>query len=516
MRSIGSFALLAPALAALLFLEGCAATYHRAEYVSTLGKAEAKPAPASAVETRIAENFEAEIHALYAKGYELIGFAQFSSPLQPQFAPTNARWAAEHHGATYVLLAPPSQRALNQYFYVTTFWRAGNPQRFILGAYYDDGPAEILGVVGCERNLVMVRAVAPGTPAERMGLKSGDVITFVDDQPVDDARALDELLLAKAGREVEVRYLREDEALLARGRLAAHAQPGRPPALDRGFAAGLVLRQGDLSKELAASLGRKQGVYVGGVAYGSPACSAGLRAGDLIASFDGEAVAEAKDVLTALEKTAGRKLAVTALDGAAKHELTLDRTPAALAGLEPLRRLDIAEAGYDYPWTRSEAADYTWAAVVSLAAQSLGEGYRSYLQQQEQERIAQVHAYNQMQAYRRSAPAPRPLPEGYRPPGRRQAETSGAPPGYQYSRRQQGLVPIRYPTYRDIKTQGMQITWRPPNALQQFFGQLGYLHYDMAMNANSWARKFDFKEEKYREAYGEKQYDRRRQQDDQR
>lgn len=498
--------LLLASAVALLLLAGCSATYHRAQYVSTLGETEPAPAPAGAIEARIAENFEGEIHALYAKGYELIGYAQFTGPLQPRFAPMNARWAAEHHGATYVLLAPPSQRALNQYFYLTTFWRPGNPQRFILGAYYDDGPAEILGVVGCERNLVMVRAVAPGTPAERMGLKSGDVITFIDDQPVDDARALDELLLAKAGREVEIRYLREDAGWVARGRLAARAQPERPSALDRRFAAGLVLREGELSKELAASVGRKQGVYVGGVAYGSPACSAGLRAGDLIASLDGAAVADAKDVQAALQKTAGRKLAVIALDGAARHELTLDRTPAALAALEPLRRLDIAEAAYDQPWTRSGSGDYTWAAVASLAAQSMGEGYRSYLQQREQERIAQVQAYNQMQAYRRSAaPAPLPLPEGYRPPGRRQPETSGAPPGYQYSRRQQGLVPIHYPTYRDIKTVSVPFVWKGPNALQQFFGQLGYLHYDMSMNANSWARQFDFKEQRYREAYGQKQ-----------
>jgi membrane-associated protease RseP (regulator of RpoE activity) len=504
MRSHHRFAL--PAAVAALALAGCAATYHRAEYVSTLGAAGSKPVPAGEIETRIAGNFEAEIHALYAKGYELIGYAQFTSPLQPQFAPMNARWAAEHHGATYVLLAAPSQRALNQYFYITTFWRPGKPERFIFGAYYDDGPAELLGVVGCERNLVMVRAVAPGTPAERMGLKSGDVITLVDDQPVDDARALDELLLAKAGREVEVRYLREEKGWVARGRLAARAQPGRPPALDRGFAAGLVLRQGELSKELAAALGRKQGMYVGGVAYGSPACSAGLRAGDLIASLGGEAVAEAQDVKAALEKSAGRKLAVSALDGRARHELTLDRTPAALAALEPLRRLDIAEAGYDHPWTRIEGGDYTWAAIVSLAAQSLGEGYRSYLQQQEQERVAQVQAYNQMQAYRRSAPAPLPLPEGYRPPGRRQAaETSGAPPGYQYSRRQQGLVPIHYPTYRDIKTQGeWKFSWPPSNLMQQYFGQLGYLNYDMARIANSYARGYDFKEERRREAYGQK------------
>lgn len=502
MRSFGRYSLPASAVAALL-LAGCAATYHRAQYVSTIAEAP-KPIEAAAIETRIAENFYAEIHALYAKGYELIGYAQFTSPLQPQFAQANARWAAEHYGATYVLLAPPSQRALNQYFYLTTYWRAGTPARFILGAYYDDGPAEILAVVGCERNMVMVRAVLPGTPAERMGLRIGDVITFLDDQPVDDARALDELLLGKAGREVEVRYLRDDDALVARGRLAARGQPGRAAALDRGFAAGLELKEGALSDELSASLGRKQGLFVGGVKYGSPACSSGLRAGDLIASVDGGTVVNVNDVKAALEKTAGRAVAVTVLAGGAKQELTLDRTPATLSGLEPLRRLDIAEAGYDYPWTRSEAADYTWAAVASLAAEGVGVGHRNFLQQQEQERIAQVQAYNQMQASRRAGPAPLPLPEGYRPPGRRQVETSGAPPGYQYSRRQQGPVAINYKD-RPPEVKHVPLNWKVSDPVMVFLGQLGYINYGMSQNANSWAQKYDFKEKRYLDAYGQKQ-----------
>jgi membrane-associated protease RseP (regulator of RpoE activity) len=484
---------------ALLMLAGCGATYHRAQYVSTVNEPR-KPVDAAKVETRIAENFDREVHALYGRGYELIGYAQFTSPLQPQFAQVNARWAAEHYGATYVLLAPPSQRGLNQYFYLTTFWRPVKPERFILGAYYDDGPPEVLALVGCEQNMVLVRAVVPGTPAERMGLKSGDIIASVDDQPVDDARALDELLLAKAGREVHLGYQRSKEAFVVRGRLSAVTQPARA-SLDRGTAAGLLMKEGELNDELVKALGRKQGVFVAGVRYGSPACSAGLRAGDVIASMGGEPIDDVQDVRAALEKSAGRKLAITVLDGEAKQEVTLDRTAATLTALEPLKRLDLAEAGYDDPWTRTAAADYTWAAVVSLTAQGVGAGYNNYLQQQEAERRAQVQAYNQMQAYRRApaADAP-PLPTGYVPGGRRGADRSGAPPGYRYSRRQAGLVPIDY-TARPYKVAPVPLKWNAPDPLQAFLGELGYLNYNAVQIANSWNGVLHAREERERKAY---------------
>lgn len=473
---------------ALLMLAGCGATYHRAQYVSTI-KEPPKAVDAAAVTTRIAENFDSEVHALYAKGYELIGYAQFSGPLQPQFAQVNARWAAEHHGATYVLLAQPSQRALNQYFYLTTFWRPVRQERFILGAYYDDAPAEMLGLVGCEQNMALVRAVVPGTPAERMGLKAGDLITFFDDERIEDARMLDELLLRKAGQDAEIKFLRDEKGLVARGRLGAGEQQSRPAALDRGVGVGLNLTQGALSDELSASLGRREGVFVGGVRYGSTACASDLRSGDLITAVDGEAIADIKDARARLEKPGASKVTVSVLNAGLKENVTLDRTPAFLARLEALRRLDIAEAGYDRPWTRSEGADYSWAALVSLTAQGIGAGHQNYLKQREQERIAQVAAYNEMQRYR--APPAAVAPDPRLTSARRQAtRNSGAPPGYYYSRRQNGLVPIQQLSQRPVTSNFDEFlkNYKISDPLKAFLGQVGYANYGMSQAAKTWTK----------------------------
>lgn len=465
---------------------GCA-TYHKANYVSVRDVKPAAELPESAVETRYAENFDAEIHALYAKGYELIGYAQFTSPLQPQFALRNALWAAQAYGATLVVVTPPSVKALNQYFYISTFWRAGKPDRFILGAYYDDAPAELLGIVGCEQNMVLVRAVPPGTAAERMGLRAGDLITFFDGKPVEDARMLDELLLKNAGRDAEIKFLRDEKGYTARGRLGAGAQQARAAPLDRNVGAGLNLTQGALSDELSASLGRKEGVFVGGVSYGSAACASDLRSGDLITAVDGAAIGDVKDARALLEKAQGRNVTVSVLNAGAKENVTLDRTPAFVARMETLKRLDIAEAGYDLPWTRSEGADYTWAALVSLTAQGVGVGYQNYVRQREQERIAQVAAYNQMQAYRPPATAILPTYGGRR----ERLANPDTPPGFYRSRRH-GLVPIGYESGPRIVP--IDLKWTGPSALQMYLGQLRGVTYGMGQTAKSWGHHYNLKD----------------------
>jgi len=326
-----------------------------------------------------------------------------------------------------------------------------------------------------------VRAVPPGTPAERMGLKAGDVITFFDGQPIDDARALDELLLSKAGGDAEIKFLRDEKGLIARGRLGAGAQQARAAPLDRSVGVGLNLTQGTLSDELSASVGRKEGVFVGGVGYGSAACAADLRSGDLITSLDGKAIGNVKDVQAVLEKTQGRKVTVSVLNAGVKEDLTLDRTPAFLAGMEALKRLDIAEAGYDHPWTRSEGADYTWAALVSLTAQGVAAGQQNYLRQREQERIAQVQAYNQMQAYRRP---PAPVASG----GSRRQGDSPDPPGFRSSRRQQGLVPIEYPRSLTLSGRYVPPVLNLPSAISMYMTKLGAANYGMGQVSKAWGR----------------------------
>ena len=57
---------------------------------------------------------------------------------------------------------------------------------------------------------VMVTTVAPGSPAERAGIKSRDVVVTVDGEPVDDRRLV-ERLKNSAGRQVAVTVLRNGQ-----------------------------------------------------------------------------------------------------------------------------------------------------------------------------------------------------------------------------------------------------------------------------------------------------------------
>ena len=91
-----------------LVLQGC--TYATMSYTSTLNEAEMEVARRDApenVEARFAEDFRAEVRKLYQKGYRLLGYASFTSPLKPRFTLWNAKTAAGKAGASLALVAEP-------------------------------------------------------------------------------------------------------------------------------------------------------------------------------------------------------------------------------------------------------------------------------------------------------------------------------------------------------------------------------------------------------------------------
>jgi serine protease DegS len=59
---------------------------------------------------------------------------------------------------------------------------------------------------------LLVRAVAPEGPAERAGLRSGDIITHFDDEPIDDVRlSMYEVSLLRPGDRLSITVLRDGE-----------------------------------------------------------------------------------------------------------------------------------------------------------------------------------------------------------------------------------------------------------------------------------------------------------------
>jgi serine protease Do len=77
---------------------------------------------------------------------------------------------------------------------------------------------------------VVVTAVAQGSPAERAGLRRGDVITAVDDKPVPSpARLRDAVEASGAGQEIRLAVARGKDTRQVRVRLAASAESPQPP-----------------------------------------------------------------------------------------------------------------------------------------------------------------------------------------------------------------------------------------------------------------------------------------------
>ncbi len=151
----------------------------------------------------------------------------------------------------------------------------------------------------------LVSSVTPGDPADKAGIKAGDVITALDGVSIDDAsdltRKIGDLL---PGQKVQVNVWRNGKnvklSLVLGERNAdkvAQAQPGggAPEAPSEG-ALGLSVRPVTEDEAKALELGKTTGLLVVEVEDGSPAAQNGIAPGDVILEANGKALNAAKDL----------------------------------------------------------------------------------------------------------------------------------------------------------------------------------------------------------------------------
>ncbi|HEX2257979.1 MAG TPA: DegQ family serine endoprotease [Afifellaceae bacterium] len=170
-----------------------------------------------------------------------------------------------------------------------------------LGAAYQRVTPEIAQSLGLERPMgALVVRVDPDSPADRAGLRVGDLILGADMREVSDPRAL-EYRLTLAGPEGSTRL-----EVLRRGRkLSLDVALERPPELtaDRRTIDGRTPLSGatvaTLTPPLASRLDLprdKRGVVVVEIDPRSPAARFGLKPGDLVLSLQGIAVRSADEL----------------------------------------------------------------------------------------------------------------------------------------------------------------------------------------------------------------------------
>ncbi len=217
---------------------------------------------------------------------------------------------------------------------------------------------------------VIVEEVATESPAEKAGIRKGDVIAEFDGERVRSVRQLTRLVQeTPAGRTVPAVLQREGQRttvsitprddgrfnfqsfddLADLGREFRFAvpkvAPPRPPAppdpptppmvwnFDELVGRGrLGISIDSLSPQLAEYFGTKDGVLVSSVSDDSAAAKAGMKAGDVITNFNGSAVTDAQDLRRRIQNlNDGDEFTVTVMR---------DRKPVTLKGKaeSPARR----------------------------------------------------------------------------------------------------------------------------------------------------------------------------------
>jgi len=184
-----------------------------------------------------------------------------------------------------------------------------------------------------EEAWVEVTRIAPNSPAEKAGIKTGDVVTHYNGQRVEGMDQFSRMVReTPAGREVRIGIIRGGAPQTITAKLAVRpaisAQlipapaasaaaepfefrfPDMPQSHMTWRSATLGIEAEALDGQLADFFGVKEGVLVRAVNKGSAADKAGIKAGDVIVRVDDAKVATPADISARLRSLRGRSVSV--------------------------------------------------------------------------------------------------------------------------------------------------------------------------------------------------------------
>ena len=170
-----------------------------------------------------------------------------------------------------------------------------------LGAKLQPVTPEIAESLGLKRPTgALVVSVSPATPAERAGLKTGDLILAVDGQPVEDPNAFDYRFATKPlGGTAQVGVLRGGRETRVSVALETAPDTRGEELVVRSRSPFLGARIANLSPALADELGidgSTAGVAIVDISDGSVAANLGFKRGDLILSVNGQRISSTQDL----------------------------------------------------------------------------------------------------------------------------------------------------------------------------------------------------------------------------
>ena len=162
---------------------------------------------------------------------------------------------------------------------------------------------------------VLVNSVKPGSPADRAGIKQGDVIVALNGKPVNDTNSFrNEIAGSQPGTKVNLTVLRngkEQNLTATLGEFSVDVKRGdQGSAPDSGGGGGqLGLSVEPLTADAVAALGLRsgtQGLLVRDVDPVGPAAEAGIQPGDVIVEVNRRPVRSTADIRAALRASGSR------------------------------------------------------------------------------------------------------------------------------------------------------------------------------------------------------------------
>ncbi|OYU76298.1 MAG: peptidase S1, partial [Burkholderiales bacterium PBB5] len=213
----------------------------------------------------------------------------------------------------------------------------GRVDRAYLGVQTQPLEAELSSMFNVTQGALVVE-VQPDTPAEKAGLKSGDIITKVDETAIRDTRHLQMTVTRLTpGTEAKIEYLREGKPATAKVKLTSLPGQTRNPGdrfggsgsdhKDIGVLNGVGV--GDIAADLREQLNlpsRIVGAIITEVEPDSASARAGLREGDIILELDRRPVRNADEAVKLSEEIKGPKVLVRLWRNGASRFLVVDET----------------------------------------------------------------------------------------------------------------------------------------------------------------------------------------------
>jgi serine protease Do len=210
----------------------------------------------------------------------------------------------------------------------------GEVRRGFLGVAPQPLTPELAAHFGAERG-ALVAEVTPGGPADKAGLRPGDVITKVNDAEVADAR---ELLLAvsqlEPGSQAAIEYQRNGRTRTAKATLVqrpdttvAGLQPQPGAVEDTGVLEGVGVA--DLTPQIRSELqipARVEGAIITQIDPASPSARQGLQEGDVILELDRRPVRNAEEAVELSEQIEGPKVMVRIWRDGRSRYLVIDES----------------------------------------------------------------------------------------------------------------------------------------------------------------------------------------------